>query len=252
MSDMYPDLEGRVAVVTGGSHGIGRGVVHHLRGAGMRVASWDVARPDDDPDLAAADLDVDCDVSDEEAVAVAVAVVEKELGAATVLVNNAGVTRGFAPAEMTAAEWDLMLGLNLKAAWLCARATLPAMSAAGAGAIVNVASIHATLTTRGLFPYAATKSGLVGLTRSMALDLAAEGIRVNAVCPGLIDTPAVRGRLDSEEAVAAAIAEQPLGRMGDPLDVAELVTFLASERSRFITGAAIPIDGGVGARLSTI
>jgi NAD(P)-dependent dehydrogenase (short-subunit alcohol dehydrogenase family) len=242
-------LGGRVAIVTGGSRGIGRTILERLSELGARVASLDITAPIAVHKDA---LHVACDVTDEASVATAVGVVTDKFGSPTILVNNAGVTQGFEPAEMTSQEWDRFFALDLKAAWLCAREVLPAMRAARLGAIVNVASIHATLTTTGVFPYAAAKSGLVGLTRSLGLEVARDGIRVNAVCPGLIETEAVRERVASEPAFAAGIRDLPLGRMGQPREIAELVAFLASERSSFIVAAAIPIDGGVSARLSSI
>ena len=243
-------LRGRVAIVTGGSRGIGRAIVERLCEFGARVASLDLIAPITVPDAA---LHVTCDVTDEASVAAAVEALPQKFGRqATILVNNAGATHGFEPTLMTSEEWDRLFALDLKAAWICARAVLPAMREARLGAIVNVASIHATLTTTGLFPYAAAKAGLLGLTRSLALETARDGIRVNAVCPGLIDTEAVRDRLTRDPGFAAGIRDLPLGRMGLPREIAELVAFLASERSSFIVAAAIPIDGGVSARLSSV
>jgi NAD(P)-dependent dehydrogenase (short-subunit alcohol dehydrogenase family) len=248
-----PDLDGRVAIVTGGSRGIGRAIVHRLRAEGARVASLDVTPPDAGETLDAADLNLEVDVTDEAAVADAVRETTHQLGPPTILVNNAGVNAYFDAGEMTGKEWDDFFALDLKACWITARATLPAMRAARSGAIVNVASIHATLTQPGRFPYAAAKAGVLGLTRSLALDEGSHGIRANAVCPGLIDTQLARegfARDGHGVTVESLASEHPIGRVGTPLDVAELVVFLAGERAGFITGAAIPIDGGVGVRLS--
>ncbi|MDW5596606.1 SDR family NAD(P)-dependent oxidoreductase [Conexibacter stalactiti] len=250
-----PDLDGRVAVVTGGSRGIGRAIVHRLRAEGARVASLDVTPPDATESFDAADLHLDADVTDERAVAEAVERATTELEAApTILVNNAGVNAYFDAAEMTSAQWDDFFALDLKACWITARALLPAMRAARQGAVVNVASIHATLTQPGRFPYAAAKAGILGLTRSLALDEGPNGIRANAVCPGLVDTQLSRegfARDGHGVTVESLASEHPVGRVGTPLDIAELVVFLASDaRAGFITGAAIPIDGGVGVRLS--
>jgi len=250
-----PELAGRVAVVTGGSRGTGRAIVHRLREEGARVASLDVVAPDRSEPFDAPDLQLDCDVTDGAAVTDAVGRVADELGGPpTVLVNNAGVNAYFDAAAMTVEEWDAFFALDLKACWLTARAMLPGMRAARRGAIVNVSSIHASLTQAGRFPYAAAKAGIVGLTRSLALDEGPHGIRANAVCPGLIDTRLAREGFERDGrgvTIEQLAAEHPVGRVGTPLDVAHLVAFLASdERAGFISGAAIAVDGGVGVRLS--
>lgn len=249
-----PDLADRVAIVTGGSRGIGRAIVHRLREEGARVASLDVTPPDPGETLDAADLHLDCDVTDAAAVGAAVERAAAELrGAPTILVNNAGVNAYADAAAMSEAEWDAFFALDLKACWLTARAALPRMRAARAGAIVNVSSIHATLTQRGRFPYAAAKAGILGLTRSLALDEGPHGIRANAVCPGLIDTQLAREGFERDGAgvtVEQLGPDQPVGRVGTPLDVAHVVAFLASDKAAFVNGASIAVDGGVGARLS--
>ena len=250
-----PDLLDRVAIVTGGSRGIGRAIVHRLREEGARVASLDVIAPDPAEPFDAPDLHVETDVTDGAAVSAAVERAAAELaGPPTIVVNNAGVNAYADPATMSEQEWDAFFALDLKAAWLTARAALPRMRAARRGAIVNVSSIHATLTQPGRFPYAAAKAGLLGLTRSLALDEGPHGIRANAVCPGLIDTQLAREGFERDGGhvtVEQLASDQPVGRVGTPLDVAHLVAFLASdEKAGFVNGASIAVDGGIGARLS--
>ena len=171
------------------------------------------------------------------------------------LVNNAGANAYFDAAAMTEAEWDAVFAVDLKGAWLCCKHALPAMKRAGAGSIVNIASIHATLTMAGMFPYAAAKAGLVGLTRSLALDAARAHIRVNAVLPGWTRTRLVeewfRMQPDPAEAERRVLAVHPLGRLSTPLEVANLVAFVASDEASAITGAALAVDGGLSARFAT-
>ncbi len=249
-----PDLADRVAIVTGGSRGIGRAIVHRLREEGARVASLDVIAPDAAETLDAPDLHVETDVTDGAAVTAAVARAAAELhGPPTILVNNAGVNAYADAATMTDEEWDAFFALDLKAAWLTARAVLPQMRVERSGAIVNVSSIHATVTQPGRFPYAAAKAGLLGLTRSLALDEGPRGIRANAVCPGLVDTQLAREGFERDGGhvtVEQLASDQPVGRVGTPLDVAHVVAFLASDKAGFVNGASIAVDGGVGARLS--
>jgi NAD(P)-dependent dehydrogenase (short-subunit alcohol dehydrogenase family) len=197
---------------------------------------------------------VSCDVSAASEVDDAFSRTEALLGSVTVLVNNAGVNAAFDPATMTEDEWDAFFAIDLKAAWLCARRAIPGMRAAGGGTIVNVASIHASMTRNGMFPYAAAKAGLVGLTRTLALDLGRDGIRVNAVCPGFVRAGLVLERLeraaDRRQAERLMQEQHPLGRIGEPDEIASVVAFLASEEASYVTGAAWLVDGGLSARFA--
>ena len=252
-------LAGKVAIVTGGAQGIGRATVEKLHAEGAQVAAFDIdeARgaalagalgPDRPP------LFVACDVTDEGQVAAGVASVVARFGRLDVLVNNAGVNAYFDPVAMTQAEWDGFFAVDLKGAWLGAKYAIPAMRAAGGGSIVNIASIHAFMTISGMFPYAAAKAGLVGMTRSLALDLGKDQIRVNAVCPGWTRTQLVQEWFDGQPDPAGAEAEvlrvHPLGRIGTPAEIANLIAFLASDEASFVTGAAWLIDGGLSAQFS--
>jgi NAD(P)-dependent dehydrogenase (short-subunit alcohol dehydrogenase family) len=247
-------LDGEVVLVTGGAGGIGRAVVDVAAREGARVAFIDVSptgRQARDELLAAGHrvAFAQADLRDEGAVAVAVGHIVSELGPVSVLVNNAGVDAHFDVVNLTTEEWSRFFDLDLRAAWLLSREVLPAMLEAGRGSIVNIASIHATRTSAGMFPYAAAKSGLLGLTRSMALELAGRGVRVNAVSPGFVGTPRVIDYIeDGGEAARTTFAAHPLGRIGEPSEIAEVVCFLASSRASYVIGAEWTVDGGLGAR----
>jgi NAD(P)-dependent dehydrogenase (short-subunit alcohol dehydrogenase family) len=254
-------LDGKVAVVTGGSRGIGRAIVEKFLAEGARVTFLDVdaaggREAQQAIDAPAGTLSFEAaDVTREADVARAFAAVVSRYGRLDVLVNNAGVNAYFDATAMTEAEWDSVFAVDLKGAWLCCKHALPAMKKAGRGSIVNIASIHATLTIAGMFPYAAAKSGLVGMTRSLALDYAPLGIRVNAVLPGWTRTRLVeewfRRQPDPAEAERRVIQAHPLRRIATPAEIASLVAFVASDEASAIVGAALAADCGLGIQFAT-
>ena len=248
-------LRDRVAVVTGGAAGIGRAITERLADEGARVSVLDVSElaPDAFGRRSDAVMPIRCDVAQEAQVAVAVAATVERFGRLDVLVNNAGVNAYFDATAMTEDQWEQFMAVDLKGAWLCSKHAIPHLRAAGGGVIVNIASVHAFATTTGMFPYAAAKSGIVGLTRSLALDHGRDGIRVVAVCPGWIHTHLVDEWLarqpDPDTALREVIDIHPLRRIGTPADVASMVAFVASDEAAFVTGVALLVDGGVSARM---
>ncbi|MET7278452.1 glucose 1-dehydrogenase [Kribbella sp. NPDC005582] len=252
---MTERLIDEVVLVTGAARGIGRAVAEKAAAEGAAVGLIDVLAGElarTTAELRATGARVAAvvgDITDENAVAKAVGELSSELGPATVLVNNAGKNAYADATRMTVAEWDSVFDVDLKGAWLMARQVLPSMIENRHGAIVNIASIHSSLTTAGMFPYAAAKSGLVGMTRSLALDVGPHNVRVNAVSPGYIATDLLEEFFTTFPAEREhALDVHPLGRIGTPADVAEVVCFLASRAAAFVTGANWAVDGGLGVR----
>jgi NAD(P)-dependent dehydrogenase (short-subunit alcohol dehydrogenase family) len=252
-------LAGRVAFVTGGAQGIGRAIVERFLEEGAFVALVDIDRRAATEALAAIDagdrlISLTCDVTSEAEVRDAVEATIEQFGGLDVLVNNAGMNWYGDPTTMTEDAWDRFFDLDLKAAWLCAKHALPSLEASGRGSIVNISSLHGLMTIKGFFPYAAAKSGMLGLTRSLALEYGTRHVRVNAVCPGYVRTRLVQEWLDLQAGAGVeerVIEQQPIGRIGEPAEIAVPVAFLASDESSYITGATISIDGGLGARFAT-
>lgn len=250
-------LENKVAVVTGGAQGIGQAVVQKFVAEGARVALLDIDEP---RGRAEAERHGDavrfirCDITREADVAAAIAGTVEAFGKLDILVNNAGVNTYFDATTMTEDEWEKVFAVDLKGAWLCCKHALPHMREQGSGAIVNIASIHAFMTTYNQFPYAAAKSGMVGMTRSLALDFGKYQVRVNAICPGWVRTQLVDEWLELQPEGKAAeqrvLDQQPLGRMATPMEIANFVAFVASDEASFMTGAALLIDGGLSARFA--
>ncbi|MFI6647962.1 SDR family NAD(P)-dependent oxidoreductase [Streptomyces sp. NPDC050529] len=249
------DLTDEVVLVTGAARGIGAAVATLAAASGARVGVLDIDRDgarETARRIGPAAGWAACDITCEDQVRDAVATLREDLGAATGLVNNAGRNSYADVVSMTTQQWDEVFGVDLKGAWLMARAVLPEMTARGRGSIVNIASMHATMTCPGMFPYASAKAGLVGLTRSMALEVGPQGVRVNAVSPGYIETDLLAEYFDQEQPHVRqeAVAKHILGHLGTPDQVASVVTFLLSDAAGFVTGADWAVDGGVSARFA--
>ena len=229
----------RVVLVTGGSKGIGHGIAARLAKAGHRVAA--TYRSGDVP---ADVLGVQCDVTDPAQVEAAFAQVESSLGAVEVLVANAGITRDTLLMRMSDEDWDRVIATNLSGAFRVARRAARPMVRGKFGRIVFVSSVVGMMGSAGQVNYAASKSGLVGMARSLARELGSRGITANVVAPGFIETDMTA---ELGEDLIKKYAEQiPLGRFGSVDDVAGTIEFLASDAASYITGAVIPIDGGLG------
>jgi len=245
-------LQDRVAVVTGAAQGIGAACARRLAADGAAVALWDV-------DLAKAQALADelraagakafvqrCDVSRLVQVQAALAATQSALGGVNALVNNAGIFKAADFLDITEADWDAVIAVNLKGSFLVAQAVARAMAGAGrGGAIVNMSSVNGTMAIPSIASYNASKGGVDQLTRVMALALADHGIRVNAVGPGTIATELARAAvLGSDEAKARILSRTPLRRLGEPDEVADAVAFLLSDAASYITGEILYIDGG--------
>jgi NAD(P)-dependent dehydrogenase (short-subunit alcohol dehydrogenase family) len=244
-------LEGKVAVITGAGSGLGRATAARFAREGARVHLVD--RDGDAVRAVAADLGGTAvghvaDVSDAagmEALAGEVLAGDR----VDIVFANAGIEGVGSAADLDEADWSRVIDVNLKGVWLSSKWFLPGMVEQGGGAIVNTASVGGLVGVRGIFPYAAAKGGVVAMTRQMGLDYAPHHVRVNAVCPGTVITPLVERNwaakgLDLDERRAAAAGDVPLGRTGEPEDVANAVLFLASDEAAWVTGHALVVDGG--------
>jgi len=235
----------RVAVVTGAAGGIGAATVQLFRREGWRVVGMDIS----ESNAGEAEHFVNVDLADEAAVEAAFAGL-RDLGGINALVNNAAVQSRLSITESVSADWDRVMDVNLRGAYLCTRFAVDLMHGRQA-AVVNVSSVHAIATTPFATAYAASKAGLVGLTRTLALQLAAHDIRVNAVLPGAVGTRMLSSD-GNEDRIAHIIDRTPLRRIGEAGEIAEAILFLADgNRSSFITGQTLVVDGGALARLST-
>ncbi len=245
------DLEGAVALVTGGGRGIGREIALALAAAGADVAVIDFAGQELCDEVAAEirglgrrSLVVMADVGDEVAVGAMVEQVEKELGPLGVVVNNAGITRDNVVMLMSESDFDAVVRTHLRGTFLVSKAAAKKMFRRRAGVIINMSSVVGRRGNAGQANYSAAKAGIIGLTKSLAKELGARGVRVNAIAPGYIDTPMTQAL--GEDVRKAIVDATPMRQIGTPRDVADAVVFLASDKARFLTGVVLPVDGGLG------
>jgi NAD(P)-dependent dehydrogenase (short-subunit alcohol dehydrogenase family) len=250
-------LAGSAALITGGGTGMGRAIALAFAREGAKVAV--AARRVEKLQEVVREIEasggegmaVDCDVTRGADAERAVRQVAERFGQLNILVNNAGVLSVSTVEGIAEEEWDRLMAANLKGPYLMSRAALPEFRKAGGGAIVNIGSILGLVAMKNRAAYCASKGGVTMLTKAMALDHAHEGVRVNCICPSIVETELVRGLFDAspegEAARRARIAGIPLGRIGQPEDVAEMAVYLASKESSWVTGVAFPLDGGLSA-----
>ena len=245
------DLSGKVALVTGGASGIGRATVERLAGRGAAVLVADLGEGElGDGDT----LDGDrvrfrrTDVTDVDDVTAMVGDAVDAFGRLDIAVNNAGTSGTYAAlADQPLDDWDRTIAVNLTAVFTCLRAEIPAMLASdGGGAIVNTSSGAGLMGFANLPAYVASKHGVIGLTKSVALEFARKGVRVNAVCPGTVRTPMLLGFSGGDVGAMESMgAMAPIGRIGEPDEIADAIVWLCTDEARFVTGVALPVDGGV-------
>jgi len=254
-------LQNQVAIVTGAAMGIGKGIAFVFGREGAKLVLADVNVPEGLKTCRELEKQgyeaffVECDVSKEDQVKAMIATSVERYGAIHILVNNAGIGLYKTVLETTSEEWDLCLGINLKGAFLCSKYAIPHIRTAGGGSIINIASVHSYQNSSGEAPYAASKGGLLALTRQMAIDFGKDHIRVNAVCPGWTYTPNVQRIFDRYPDPIKFRQEveqrQILGRLGTSEEVGEATAFLASDAASYITGSSIMVDNGMTAQLES-
>jgi len=245
------DLSNKVAIVTGSARGIGRAIALKLAEAGANIVVNDIAAAADSLEGVAAEiralnrqaLVVTADVSSSEDVARLIETAAGHFGRIDILVNNAGVTRDQLLMRMSDEDWDTVLNIDLKSAFLCTRSVLRHMVRQRWGRIISIASVVGITGNAGQANYASAKAGVIGLTKSIAKEVGSRGITANAIAPGFIETK-MSEQLDEKQR-QALLQRIPLGSIGTPRDVAEAVAFLASEEARYITGQVLNVDGGM-------
>lgn len=243
-------LKGKVAIVTGGGSGIGEATALTFAKEGARITVADVADSAGNntvEQIRASGGDgiyVHADVTSASEIQGVVRETIGNYGKLDVLFNNAGIAMRLGVAELPEEDWDRCIAINLKGAYLGSKYAIPAMIANGGGSIINTASIYGIVGGLNRAAYVASKGGIVNLTRGMALDYANNNIRVNCICPGFTDTPLIKNFVETPTKYKALVDQHPMGRLAKPLDVAYGALYLASDESAFVTGIALPIDGG--------
>jgi len=242
------NYQNKTVVITGGAKGIGAATAQLFFDAGANVAVLDVAADASNTNNERW-MFLHCDVSNETAVKAAFESISQNFGSVDFLVNNAGIQRYGSVTETPTDEWDLVMNINLKSFYLCAKYAIPFMQKKQKGVVINVASVQAFLSQQKVAAYTTAKSAILGLTRSIAVDYSPQ-IRCVAVCPGTIDTPMLRDAIalspDPDEVMQECIDMHLTKRIGTPEEVAELILYLCDDKASFITGQAIRIDGGLG------
>jgi NAD(P)-dependent dehydrogenase (short-subunit alcohol dehydrogenase family) len=244
-------LANKVAIISGGGSGIGRAIALAFTREGAQVAIC--GRDRKKLDSVAAEIGSACmaivsDVSVSKQVELAVRMTLQHFGRITTVVNNAGALLAGTAESLTEDDWEHTFNVNVRGTWLLSRAALPHLREAGGGSIINIGSVLSLTGARNRVAYTASKAAVLGLTRAMALDHAAENIRINCICPGMVETDMIAPFNADPAARTQRLALHPVGRFGQPEDIAGLAVFLASDESRWTTGTAFPVDGGYTAQ----